>query len=366
MKKTLIALATLGGGVSLAIVPAVSLISATKLFAIEQQGILSVAIMFATFIGQTSTAALIETKLATPNRQEGIRVPNYLVWLCVVTALVFFIWPSNIWLIVAGLPILFTSMESGRAAAVAERRDTREIYASSIITGTSLLTLVSAFAGIPQTFAFLACGVLIATFIRTYGVRADKISPSRHIFVWVIADVGITGAIFPLLNFVIISQLGAISAVAFAAVSTASGIVGIPLTFLRMRLLSEHSRFDVFISVFAVITAVIAIFIANWLGLFSQLFGKSWNEAASISALFIACLWRATSILTTIPFAKFRREGQAKLVTYVRLASSVYIFLISILVVKFDNLTLVFCALLTGEIIQWLAFEFLSRKKISK
>ncbi|WP_096380311.1 hypothetical protein [Aurantimicrobium minutum] len=366
MKKTLLALATLGGGISLAIVPAISLIGVTKLFTIQEQGFLSVAIMFATYVGQTATAALIEAKLATPGQTEGIRLPNLLIWACGAIVLLLFIWPTSIWLIACSLPFLFTAMEAGRASAVAARRDKRELYASLTIALTSLVSLLLAFSEISQTFGVLALGVFLATVIRNAGLGNNKIQSSKPILVWVVADVGLTGAVFPVINFVIISQLGPEAAVAFAAISTASGAIGIPLTYLRMRLLSQHSKFEVLISSFAVFLAVFAIFIANWCGLFELFFGESWTEAASVSAIFFACLWRATAILTTIPFAKFRREGKAQLVTLVRLFSSLVIFLLAISVLPFNNLALVFVALFAGELFQWLLFEYFGRKARTK
>lgn len=364
MKQIILSLGSLGGGIALAVVPAIALITATKLFGTQEQGYLAVAIMFASYIGQTATAGLIEAKLANPHRSGHLRIPSALLFMSAATVIAFVIWPTTWWVIAFGLPIIFAALESGRAAAVAERRDIREIVASIVVGGVSFLSLILAFSGCPQTYAVLAAGVLVASLVRSYRIPRDVSKPQSHFMFWVIADVGITGAIFPLLNTVVISQLGAESAVAFAAISSASGVVGIPLTYLRIRLLSEHSRFDILLSLFSVLTAIFAILIADWLGIFSLLFGNSWNEAASIGALLVACAWRGASMLTTIPFAKFRRAGRAKTVTYIRLISSVVSVLIAVSILRFDNLALVFGAMLTGELLQWAAFEFMSRKKL--
>ena len=132
---------------------------------------------------------------------------------------------------------------------------------------------------------------------------------------WVIADTAITGVIYPLLNTMILAFLGAADAVLFTSIATVSGLLAIPLNFMRLRLLKEHSRLDIVVSAASVVAAVVVLLVLELVGVFGYLFGPAWTESATLLPLLLACAWRAASLATTIPFAALRRAGAVRLLT---------------------------------------------------
>ena len=104
----------------------------------------------------------------------------------------------------------------------------------------------------------------------------------------------------------------------FTAVSTASGLLAIPLNFMRARLLKEHSTLDILASAGAVVAGFVALLILHFTGLLELLFGPVWTVQTATTALIVACAWRAASLVSSLPFAALRRIGLARLVALLR------------------------------------------------
>jgi len=169
-----------------------------------------------------------------------------------------------------------------------------------------------------------------------------------------------------LLIVLILLLIGPVGSVLFAAISTVSGLLAIPLNFLRLRLLKAHSALDIWISAAAVALATIAIGVLEVSGLLGFIFRGSWTIPATALALAVACLWRAASLATTLPFAALRRAGRVRLLTVLRGACALATFVAGAASVSLHSLTAVFVVLLVGELTQAACYEVARRRVLAK
>jgi hypothetical protein len=176
------------------------------------------------------------------------------------------------------------------------------------------------------------------------------------------ADVGLTGITYPVLNAVILTLLGPAASVIFAAISTVSGLLAIPLNFLRVRLLKEHSPLDIVVTACALVFAAVVIGIAEFTGLLGLAFGVTWTVAHTLLPVLVACLWRIATLFSAIPFAALRRAGRAKLVMILRSASALFTFGLAVPSTMFGQIWVVFAALLVGELVLALNCEIARRR----
>lgn len=341
---------TLASGLSLAIVPAAILSVAGSLFTLPEQGTLAVVIMAATFAGQLAVGATVEARLATPQGARRVTVPKWLGISGVIAALAVGVLPPQAILLACALPFMLTGLEVARAVSVAERLHLRE-WVAAVSVGVGAVTAVLAgLAGASWALSPLGLGVAVAIAVRLAPVSFRRSAASSRTRGWILADTAITGVIYPIMNTAVLALLGPAEAVQFTAIATVSGALAIPLNFLRMRLLKEHSRADIVVSSLAVAVAAAAILVAETLGLFRFLFGDAWDGAALLAALAVACLWRSASLLTTIPFAALRRAGAVALVTALRATVSAATLVLALAGVSVGTVLAVFVGLLVAEL----------------
>jgi hypothetical protein len=357
VRSTIVSLTTLGGGALLAIVPATVLVISGKLYSLEQQGFVALAVTAALFTAQISAAAIVESRLSSPNGSRDVRHPLWLLILAIAAVLGIAATGANIIAVCVGLPLLLASLEVGRGVAIAERLDRRELFASVAVGAGALTGIVLAFLDVSWAMTPLVVSIVAATLTRTWGVLGKAGIIERTALKWILIDVAFIGAVFPVLNALILAHLGASSAVVFAAVSTISGLVGIPLGYLRMRLLKEHSLFDIFLSGSTLVLAVLAIFAADFTAAFGLFFGPAWAESNTLLPLILACGWRAASLWSTIPYAGLRRLGRVRRLTLLRVGSVIVTFSLAVGAVGLGSVALVFGALLVGEILQAALYE---------
>jgi hypothetical protein len=358
-------MASLAGGVSVAVIPAATLAIGSHVFTVAENGFIAVDIMVATFIGQLTFAAVVESRLSSSSTARRVVFPLWLAILGVLAALAIAFNPTNALVLCICLPILLAALEVGRGVSVAERLDTREIIASVAVGLGALLGVLSALGGITWGLTLLVAGIVVATALRSLPVAHTASRPDSAVRAWVVLDVGITGIVFPLLNIVILALLGPTEAVIFTAISTVSGLLAIPLNFLRLRLLKEHSVADIWITVSSLLLAIVALLIAEFVGLFSVLFGSAWTLSDTLVPLLIACGWRAASLAPTLPFTALRRLGHARLVTILRAVASAISFALGGLALVSQNVAWVFAALLAAELLSGLLYE-LARRRLGR
>lgn len=364
VKSAALSAITLAGGVSLAVIPAATLSISSRVFTLAENGIIAVAIMVATFVGQLTFAAVVESRLSSHATERRVTFPLWLAALSLVAAAVLVLNHTNVLALCIGLPILVASLEVGRGVSVAERLDRREIWASIAVGGGALAGVLAAFSGAQWALVPLLIGIFVATAVRCFPVSHRASRPHTSAIVWVVADVGITGIVFPLINTLILFVLGPIGAVLFTAISTVSGLLAIPINFLRLRLLKEHSRLDLWVSVGSLIIAVVALLIFEFAGFFSLLFGTAWSMEATLVPLVVACAWRAASIAPTLPFTALRRMGFARRVTILRAGASIIAFALASIALLTLNIVWIFAALLLAELLSGLIYETARRRAV--
>jgi len=366
MRRAAMSLITLLGGVSLAVIPAATVSISSRLFTVEEQGVLAVAVLVATFAGQLTFAVVVESRLSSAATERRVVFPLWLAAISVLTALVLAIIPPNAIALAIGLPILIAALEVGRGVSVAERLDRREIAASVAIGLGALIGVLAGFAGQQWALIPLVVGIAVATCVRCLPVMHRASRPEPAVMGWVVADTAITGVIYPLLNTMILAFLGSADAVLFTSIATVSGLLAIPLNFMRLRLLKEHSRLDIVVSGASVLAAVVALLVLEFTGVFAFVFGEAWTESATLVPLLLACAWRAASLATTIPFAALRRAGEVRLVTGLRAAVSVLTFALAALGLAAQSLSAVFLGLLAAELASAVVYEVARRRRLAR
>ncbi|MDJ0324909.1 hypothetical protein QMG61_14185 [Cryobacterium sp. PH31-AA6] len=364
LRRATLSLITLLGGVSLAVIPAATISISSRLFSRPEQGVIAVAVMVATFVGQLTFAVVLESRLSSAATERRVVFPLWLAGLAIVAALVMALNPTNPVVLVIGLPVLIAALEVGRGVSVAERLDVREIWASVVVGLGALGGVVAAFTG--QTWALvpLVAGIAAATLLRSLPVAHKASRPEPAVMGWVVADTAITGVIYPLLNTMILALLGPGDAVLFTAIATVSGLLAIPLNFMRLRLLKAHSQLDIVVSAGAVLAAVVVLVLLERTGVLGFIFGGVWTSSAAILPLVLACAWRAASLPTTIPFAALRRMGEVRLLTGLRAVVSAMAFALAAIGLALHSLPAVFLGLLLAELASAVVYELARRRRV--
>lgn len=345
-------LSLLSGG-ALAAVPAASLSIAGQTLDTAGAGALSVALTVGLFLGQVISAWLVEARLATPGVPRAVELSRPLVVAAVAAGAVMALLPTTLPVLVVALPVLLVAMENGRAVGVIQGRHRREVVSASLLAAGALTGVLLALAGSAHGFSALAVGAVAAVAVRVGGERSAMPPIPAATRLWVTADVGLTGIAYPVLTSILLSTLGPAAAFLFSAVSTVSGLLAIPLNYLRARLLLAPSRGDLVLSSVVLAVAVAAIAAGEALRAFGLLFGPTWATTATGAALAVACAWRLASLASTVPFASLRRDGHVRLLLALRSsATAVTIAGATTVAVLTRDATLVFAVLLAGELLQ--------------
>lgn len=366
LSRAALSFTTLLGGVSLAVIPAATVSIASRLFSVEEQGVLAVAVLVGTFAGQLTFAVVVESRLSSAATERRVVFPLWLAAISVVAAVLLAIIPPNVTALAVALPVLIAALEVGRGVSVAERLDRREIVASVAVGLGALTGVVAGFAGQEWALIPLVGGIAVATCVRCLPVDHRASRPEPAVMGWVVADTTLTGAVHPLLNAMILTLLGPTDAVLFTSISTVSGLLAIPLNFMRLRLLKEHVRIDIAVSAASVGMAVVALLVLEYTGTLGFIFGSAWTESATVVPLLLACAWRAASLATTIPFAALRRAGEVRLVTWLRAAVSVMAFTLAAAGLATQSLIAVFVGLLIAELCSAIVYEAARRRRLAR
>jgi hypothetical protein len=199
--------------------------------------------------------------------------------------------------------------------------------------------------------------------VRSLRVSHSASRPELGVVAWVVADVGITGVIYPVLNTLILLLIGPVQAVLFTAISTVSGLLAIPLNFMRLRLLRAHSLLDIWVSAATLVLSTAAIAVLEFTGVLGFIFGDAWSIPLTVVPLGIACLWRSASLATTLPFAALRRAGEVRLLTVLRAVCALLTFAGGLAVIPLHSLTAIFVVMLLGEALQATVYEVARRRR---
>jgi hypothetical protein len=354
------------GGVSLAAIPAATLSISSHTFTTAQQGYVSVTITASTFISQLAFAVIIESRLGSPLTERRVVFPRWLALLSLLAAAAVVVQSANPIVLCIALPVLLSSLEVGRGVSVAERLDHRE-FGAAVLVGVGVLGGIAvAYLGGAWGLIPLVSGIAAATVLRSFPVSHAASRRQPGITRWVVTDVAITGIIYPALNALILLLIGPTGSVLFAAISSVSGLLAIPLNFVRLRLLKANSVLDIWVGSFAVLLAMVAIAVLELTGILGFVFHGSWTIQVTAVALTIACLWRAASLATTLPFAALRRAGHVKLLAVLRGCCALATLIAGLAVIPTRSLTVIFLVLLLGELTQAMAYEVARRRVVRR
>jgi len=154
--------------------------------------------------------------------------------------------------------------------------------------------------------------------------------------------------------------------VLFTAIATVSGLLAIPLNFLRLRLLKEHSTLDIAVAACALAAAGLVLVVLETTGMFGYIFGKAWLSESTLLSLLLACVWRSASLASTIPFAALRRRGEVRLLMGLRAMVSALTFGLAIAGLGLRGLPWVFGGLLVAELASAAIYEAALRRLINR
>lgn len=354
------------GGVALAAAPPSILAIGGQTLSVVEAGVLTVGITAGTFLGQLTSAILVEAPLARPDGSRRVAIPLWVSAIGVLgsigMAIASGLGGSAVWVLAVATTLVLVALETGRAVGVAEGYEAREIV-SAVTLGSSLVAgLGLALLGEGGAFICVGIGAGVTLLVRAVGAPHRSDAAPLRTRLWIAGDVGITGVVFPLLNAAVLGLLGPAAAYLFGAVSTVSGLLAIPLNFMRVRLLRSPERAVVGLTVGLMGTAAAAIAIAQLLGVFDILFGDGWAHGRIALPLVAACMWRAASILTTLPFAAIRRRGEVRLLWVLRTTCSAATALMLLALVPFGSLTWIFVGFLAGELLQAVVYAVADRR----
>jgi hypothetical protein len=289
-------------------------------------------------------------------------VPRWLTALGIVAGVALVIGHGVPLAVCATLPFLFAALEIGRGVSVAEGYAHREVGAAIALGLGAAAGMVAALLHQGWGLVPMGAGIVAAILVRSVRASHEAGPPDPAIRGWVLADVALTGITYPVLNAVILGIVGPADAAAFAAVSTVSGLLAIPLNFLRVRLLKEHSVLDIVVTSGALVLAGAVIAIAEATGLLGLAFGSVWTVPATWLPLLVACLWRIATLFSAIPFAALRRAGRARLVMLLRGGSAALTFCLAVPSTLLGQISIVFATLLVGELVLAMNCEIARRR----
>lgn len=307
------------GGVALAATPTAMLAVSSHVFSITDQALVVVAISIATLVGQLTSALSVESELAAGFRPETLGVPRWIVIASVVAAAGMAAAPTTVWVVSVASAVLFAALETGRVASVAAHRDRRELQGSLGFLASLALAVVLAIAGANWAFSVIAVGAAFVVIWRAIPTWRNQ-RPHAAIGTrgWLGVDALAAGITFPLVTLLVLTLAGAETTAVFGMVASVSAVAALPGSYLKMRLLGEHSRHEVLIAATAGIAATAALLGAQAFGLINIVFGDSWATGVSIALLATASVWRLSSLVTVIPFASLRRHGRVRRMVPVR------------------------------------------------
>lgn len=318
-KRTVSSALTLASGIALAATPTAMLAVSSHVFSITDQALLVVAISIATLAGQLVSAVTVESELAAGFRPDTLGAPRWLVALAVIAAAAMALAPTTVWVVGAASAALFAALESGRVASVAAHRDRREMQGSLVFLASLAAAVVLAILGANWAFSVIAAG---AAFVVVWRAVPTWRSQRPHATIstrnWLGVDALAAGITFPLVTSLTLALAGAEVTAVFGMVASVSAIAALPGSYLKMRLLGEHSRHEILVSAAAGIASTVALLIAQQLGLINLVFGASWAAGVSVAMLAVASVWRLSSLVTVIPFASLRRHGRVRRMVPVR------------------------------------------------
>ncbi|MGE2836563.1 hypothetical protein [Mycobacterium sp. SMC-4] len=350
-------------GLALAAFPAFYLAVFARIAPIEQQGFLALCLALGAYVAAVLSAWVIESRLATPDADHQVALPWWMTLFSVTGGLALMVGPP-----VPPAPVLLlgiVGLQSGllmaRSVGVVSGRWKLETASAAVLLAACGAALLLADDHSGASARILALGAVAAIVMRLW--RAPRVGgsgmpPDRRRAAWVTGETAVVGSVQPALQSLVLVMLGPAASVGFRVVSTVSGALEPILAYGRMRLLAHGAKGEATAVAATFVAGLAVIFGANWLGLWSAVFGPAWADVV-IAALLLACLWKGSMLVTTVPFAALRRAGRTALVFWIRCGSTLIylLFGVSFLLI-FRSYTAAFLSFLVAETVSLLLYYY--------
>lgn len=350
-------------GLALNVFPAMFIAIYARIAPIETQGFLALSLAVGVYVAQLFNAFVVEGRLATPDTEGELGLPIWVVLLTVAAGGLLVIGPA-----VASSPVLMassvgvmTGLLMSRSIGVVGGHWQREGLGAAVLIAASVIALWMAAQHNPHCVRVLAVGAVLAVLVR-YQPRKSMphmgFPPDVRRSSWVTAETAVVGAVQPAITSILLVMVGPVASVTFRVISTVAGALEPILAYGRYRLLAHGHRGELtaFVAVFAVGLAVVML--AAFGGLGSLIFGPAWRSVGA-AAMLLACLWKAFTLVSTVPFAALRKAGKTTLVFWIRGGSTVIYLIISVsFLVMWQNTAAIFLAFVVSEMVTALLYHF--------
>ncbi|MEI7548582.1 MAG: hypothetical protein WCK21_11080 [Actinomycetota bacterium] len=264
-----------------------------------------------------------------------------------------------------GIVGLSSGLLMARSIGVVRGGWRQEAVAAVALVAGCVSALILAIHHSPHSVQVLALGALLAVLTRFWPRPEHQdhgIPPDPRKAAWVTAETASVGVIQPTLTTLILMVLGPAASVGFRVISTISGALEPIIAYGRFRQLAHGHRGEVAHVAVIFAAAVAAIFIAAATGVWGMIFGSAWAHVAIIG-LVIACLWKVSMLISTVPFAALRKVGRTREVFWLRLACTiVYVILGVAALLIFRSSTAVFASFVLSELVAFPMYHFAAKR----
>ena len=356
-------------GIALNIYPAMFIAIYARIAPIDTQGFLVLSLAVGAYVASLLNAFIVEGRLATPDADEELATPAWVVVLTVAAGGLLLAGPA-----VAGHAILMVSsigvmsgLLIGRSIGVVNGSWKREGLAAGTLVAAGVTAVVMAQHHNPHCVRVLAVGAVLAVLVRYQPRKTTpswEIPPDLHKAGWVTAETAVVGVVQPAVTSVVLVMIGPAISVTFRVVSTVSGALEPILNYGRYRLLAHGHRGELKSFAVVFVAGLAAVLSLSFGGLGSLVFGQAWRNVDVVTML-IACLWKAFTLMSTVPFAALRKAGETVVVFWIRCVhTAIYMGLSVGVLMVWKTTTAIFVAFVLAEVAGALLYHAGARRLV--
>ncbi|KAA0107649.1 hypothetical protein [Mycolicibacterium sp. P1-5] len=333
-RKAVQAVVQVMAGLALNVFPAMFIAVYARVAPIENQGFLALSLAVGVYVAQLFNAFIVEGRLATPEADHNLCLPNWTAALTLVSGALLIIGPpvaNSAVLMISSIGIM-TGLLMSRSIGVVTGRWQTEALSAAILGVASVAALLLAHVHNSNCVRVLALGAMAAILIR-YWPRTElqglMLPSDVRRASWVTGETAVVGAVQPAITSIVLVLLGPAASVAFRVISTMSGALEPILAYGRYRLLAHGHKGEVAIVAVIFSAGLAGVLVIAFSGLGKLVFGSAWADVGAV-ALLLACVWKGFMLLSTVPFAALRKAGETALVFWIRATSTVIYLIIGV------------------------------------
>jgi len=349
--RALVSLIMVATGAVVAAMPAAVQAVAARVFDVDGQAVIAIALSAGAFISAVINGALLESRLADPSIVVKTYIPKWASAAAIAGAALLIVFPAEWWASALGLPLCMIALLLGRTHGVTARLWRSELVGGLFLATGSLAAIWMAASGVDVALSAIGVSIVAIVLIRLVGspvsAQVDNTSWSR--VAWVGTETAVVASIPFVLNMTVFVLMGPGEAVAFRLVLTVLGVLQPVLGYLRTRLLSSMSMALTMAMAGMTVVTLLAVIACQVFGVFDVIFGSSWAYVTSVSVI-LGCLWKLLSVPEVLPFAAMRRRGAVREVFILRVISTaVYLALGVVSAATWGDSRAVFASFIVAE-----------------